>query len=99
MRRSWFGFSPSVLPNALVIVVSSANQCLDEFRDESHERGWSLEITGGVSRAVVFLRWKNPCDVARRFRVAESLEHYDFCRAQLPVLENLRRMTTSGSPH
>jgi hypothetical protein len=40
---------------------------------------------------VVFVRWKNSCDFALRFRVGVSLEHYDFCRAQRPVFEESKQ--------
>ena len=37
--------------------------------------GYWVEVTGGVSRAVVFVRCEELLNVARRNRVAESLEH------------------------
>ena len=36
---------------------------------------YSIEVTGGVSRAVVFVRCEELLNVALRNRVAESLEH------------------------
>ena len=40
---------------------------------------------------MVFVRWINTDDVALRYSVAESLEHENFCCAQLPASGNLRR--------
>jgi hypothetical protein len=67
----------------------------DKLRIEIREWIKGRQITGGVLRAVVFVRWKNTCDVALRFLGAESLEHYGFCGAQLPAFESLRRITNA----
>jgi hypothetical protein len=45
----------------------------DKLRIEIREWIKGRQITGGVLRAVVFVRWKNTCDVALRFLGAESL--------------------------
>lgn len=64
-----------MLPNTLLIALSSQ---INYFSRKLVAPGFEvelIEVTGGVSRAVAFVRWKDFLDVALRNRVAESLEH------------------------
>ena len=75
IRRSWFGFRPRVLPKTLLMVLTSL--LLRAREKDCADCGYAYgdEVTGGVSRAVIFVRCEERLNVALRNRVAESLEH------------------------
>jgi len=76
MRRSWFGFNPKVLPNAVVMATSShGSVCVTRERTKIRT---TIEGAGSYRCSVAsggFGRGRNSKNVALRSCVAESLEH------------------------